>query len=250
MIRASVYIVALNEEANIARALESVKEFEDIVVIDSGSVDKTKELSSAYTDNIIYNEWINEFQQRDFALSQCQFDWVLSLDADEEISPELLAHIRKTVESDKVDGLDINIREYFMGKLPGKGVKLTHRVKFFRKSKFNYGEARVHIPQFVDGKVVKAKGYITHFGAKSVELAVMKNNKYSSLSARDKFEKNKRPSRLKIVFIFPIVFFKYYLLKRHCLSGIRGFVLSINCAHYALLKEAKLYELDQEDSHD
>jgi len=248
MIRASVYIVALNEEAHIGRALESVKSFEDIVVIDSGSSDKTQEISKSYTDKFIFNKWVNEFEQRDFALSQCQFDWVLSLDADEEISPELLTCIRNTVENGKVDGLDINIREFFMGKLPGNGVKLTHRVKFFRKSKFRYGKARVHIPQSVDGKVRKAKGHITHFGEKSVQLAVMKNNKYSSLSAQDKFEKNKQPSRLKIVFIFPVVFFKYYILKRHCLSGIRGFVLSINCAHYALLKEAKLFELDQEDA--
>ena len=246
MIQASVYIIALNEEQHIGRALESVKDFAEIVVIDSGSTDKTSEISKTYNAKLIDRDWINEYEQRSFALSQCTHDWVLSLDADEEINHDLLGHIKQTVEHDSSDALDIQIREYFMGKLPHPGVKFTHRVKFFKKSKFHYGEARVHIPQNVDGKTKKAKGFITHFGEKSVELAVMKNNKYSSYKAQDKLEKGKKPSRLRMAVIFPAIFLKYYFVKRHFLSGTRGFVLSVNSAHYAFIKEAKLYELNQE----
>lgn len=243
MIQASVYIIALNEEQHIGRALESVKDFAQIVVIDSGSTDKTKEISKRYNANLIDHDWVNEFEQRSFALSQCTHDWVLSLDADEEINQDLLDHIKLTIEQDDAEALDIEIREYFMGKLPHPNVKFTHRVKFFKKSRFNYGQARVHIPQNVEGRTKKAKGFITHFGEKSVELAVMKNNKYSSYKAQDKFDKGKKPSRLRMAVIFPAVFLKYYFVKRHCLSGTRGFVLSMNSAHYAFIKEAKLYEM-------
>lgn len=243
MIPASVYIIALNEEAHIGRALESVKDFKDIVVIDSGSTDKTKEISKTYTDNVIEKDWIDEFDQRSFALTHCSEDWVLSLDADEEVNDELKSFIKATIEADNADALDVEIREYFMGRVHHKGVKYSHRVKAFKRSKFNYGEARVHIPQLVAGKTIKARGFITHFGEKSVALAVQKNNKYSSLKARDNFEKNKFASRLRIIAIVPLVFLKYYLAKRHFMSGMRGFILSVNCAHYAFLKEAKLYEL-------
>ena len=252
MVPASVYIVTLNEEKNLGRALESVKDFDDIVIVDSGSSDATLDIARKYTDHIIHNDWVTEYDQRQFSLSQCRHEWVLSLDADEEVDAELLASIKKTVQNDEADGLEIQIVEYFMGRLPHLGVKHSHRVKFFKKSKFEYGRARVHIPARVDGKVRKAKGYIIHFGEKSISLAMSKNDKYASYKAQDKFDKGKKPSLMKLIFVSPLTFMKYYVFKRQFLSGLQGFVLSVNSAHYAFLKEAKLFELyrTNEDSTD
>ena len=248
MIQASVYIITLNEEKNVGRALESIKDFEDIVIVDSGSRDATLDIARQYTDRIIHNDWVTEYDQRQFAMELCRYDWILSLDADEEVDQDLLKSIAAAVSENDVDGLEIRIVEYFMGRLPHMGVKHSHRVKFFKRSKFEYGRARVHIPARVIGKVKSAKGYIIHFGEKSISLAMQKNDKYASYKALDKFEKGKKPSLSKLIFVAPLTFVKYYVFKRHFLSGLQGFVLAMNSAHYAFLKEAKLFELYRESA--
>lgn len=244
MIAASVYIIALNEERNIRRALESVKDFEQIVVVDSGSTDKTLEIAREYTDNVSHNDWVTEYDQRTHALSLCDHEWVLSLDADERIDERLRESLIDVMETDDADGLKIRIMEYFMGHPPHKWVKHSNRIKFFKKDLFTYGAARVHIPGKLNGRAKQAKGFMIHYGEKSVDIAAAKNNKYAGYKALDKYQKGKRASRLRLALIFPFTFLKYYFLRRHILSGTRGFVLSVDCAHYAFLKEAKLYEME------
>ena len=245
MIPASVYIISLNEERNIRRALESVKDFAQIVVVDSGSTDKTLEIAREYTDNISYNKWVTEYDQRTHALSLCDHEWVLSLDADERIDDRLRESIIDVMEKDDADGLKIRIMEYFMGHPPSKWVKHSNRIKFFKKDLFEYGQARVHIPaKLTSGRAKQAKGFMIHYGEKSVNIAVEKNNKYAGYKAQDKYQKGKRASRLRMALIFPFTFLKYYFLRRHILSGTRGFILSVDCAHYAFLKDAKLYEME------
>ncbi len=244
MIDASVYIIAQDEERNIRLALESVKDFAQIVVVDSGSTDKTLEIAREYTDNVTHHTWVTEYDQRTHALTLCDHKWVLSLDADERIDARLRRDIIEVMEKDDADGLSIRIMEYFMGRAPSKWVRHSNRIKFFKKDLFEYGQARVHIPGKLKGRARQAKGFMIHYGEKSVDIAVAKNNKYAGYKAQDKFQKGKRASRLKMALVFPLTFIKYYIFRRHILSGTRGFVLSVDCAHYAFLKEAKLYELE------
>lgn len=243
MIKASVYIICQNEEKHIARVLESVKDFDEIVIVDSGSKDKTLEIAKEYTNKIHHQEWLGFSAQKEYAKNLCTNEWVLNLDSDEELSLELKDEIIKTIKENKIDGLDIKITSKYLGVFNSTYTKFNRRVRFFRKSKGYYPPKLVHESITVDGKIKKAHGFILDYGAVDLKTHLDKTNLYSTLRAEEKFAKNKKSSMLKLIFIFPLAFIKAFVIKRNFLNGIRGFILSINTAYYAFLKEAKLYEL-------
>ena len=244
MIKASVYIICKNEEKHIKRVLESVKEFTEIIIVDSGSIDNTLEIAKNYTDNIYHQEWMGFAKQKEYARSLCSNEWVLNLDADEELTNELKNEIIKTINENKIDGLNIKISSLYLGKFNSEKSKFNRRIRFFRKDLGYYPEKLVHESIIVNGKIKKAKGFIYDYGTIDLKTHLDKINAYSSLRAEEKFEKNKKSSLLKLLFVFPLAFFKSYIIKRSFLNGTRGFIASMNNSFYAYLKEAKLYELN------
>ena len=244
MIKVSVYIICKNEEKHIKRVLESVKEFTEIIIVDSGSIDNTLEIAKNYTDNIYHQEWMGFAKQKEYARSLCSNEWVLNLDADEELTIELKNEIISTINENKVDGLNIKISSLYLGKFNSEKSKFNRRIRFFRKDLGYYPDKLVHESIIVNGKIKKAKGFIYDYGTIDLKTHLDKINAYSSLRAEEKFEKNKKSSLLKLLFVFPLAFFKSYIIKRSFLNGTRGFIASMNNSFYAYLKEAKLYELN------
>ena len=244
MIKVSVYIICKNEEKHIKRVLESVKEFTEIIIVDSGSIDNTLEIAKNYTKNIYHQEWMGFAKQKEYARSLCSNEWVLNLDADEELTIELKNEIISTINENKVDGLNIKISSLYLGKFNSEKSKFNRRIRFFRKDLGYYPEKLVHESIIVNGKIKKAKGFIYDYGTIDLKTHLDKINAYSSLRAEEKFEKNKKSSLLKLLFVFPLAFFKSYIIKRSFLNGTRGFIASMNNSFYAYLKEAKLYELN------
>lgn len=244
MIKASVYIICKNEEKHIKRVLESVKDFDEIIVVDSGSLDSTLEIAKNYTDKIYFHEWIGFAKQKEYAKSLCSNEWVLNLDADEELTNELKKEIIDTIKENKIDGLDIKISSLYLGKFNSEKSKFNRRIRFFRKSAGYYPNKLVHESIVIKGKIAKAKGFIYDYGTLDLATHLNKINEYSSLRAQEKFDKKKRASLVKLIFVFPLSFFKSFFIKRGFLNGVRGFIAAINNAFYAFLKEAKLYELN------
>ena len=244
-IPASVYIICCNEERHLRRTLESVKDFAEKVVVDSGSSDGTLAIAREYTGRIIHQEWLGFSRQKAFALAQCGYEWVLNIDADEEVSPELIQEIEEVISGKRaVDGLDIGIAGVVMGQVSSSWSRLNRRIRFFRKTKGHYQETLVHESISVAGRVEKSRGIIIDYGETSLAVKVAKLNQYSTLRAVEKFENNKKPSMLKLILAFPAAFFKSFILRRSFTNGLSGFVASMSNAYYAFLKEAKLYELD------
>lgn len=243
MIKASVYIITLNEEKYIKKALESVKDFDEIVIVDSGSIDKTIEIARCYTQNIIYHKFIDYASQKEFAKNLCKNEWVLNLDADEELDFDLKNEIIKTINEDNIQGLDIKIADFRLKPWQIKTIKQISRVRFFKKEFGYYPPKLVHESIKIDGKITKAKGFIKHYGTDSIAKKLEKSNTYSTLRAKEKFDKGKKSSFLKLIFIFPAMFIKSYFIRRNFLNAQTGFIDAINNAYYAFLKEAKLYEL-------
>ncbi|MFT7823754.1 MAG: glycosyltransferase family 2 protein [Sulfurimonas sp.] len=238
----SVYIICQDEEQHIRRVLESVKAFEEVVIVDSGSTDRTLEIAKEYTDKIFHQGWLGFSKQKEYAKSLCSNEWVLNLDADEELSGELEEEIKETIKEDTVDGLDIKISSKYLGSFNHPLSKFNRRIRFFRKAKGYYPEKRVHESIVIDGKIKKAKGFIFDYGTLDLKTVLRKINDYSSLRAEEKFSKGKRASLLKLLLVFPLAFFKSLIIKRGFLNGTRGFIAAMNNAFYAYLKEAKLYE--------
>lgn len=244
MIKASVYIICKNEEKHIKRVLESVKDFDEIVIVDSGSTDNTLNIAKEYTNKIFNQDWLGFAKQKEYAKNLCQNEWVLNLDADEQLTEELKKEIEKVIEENKIDGLDIKISSQFLRKFNSEKSKFNRRIRFFRKSVGHYPDKLVHESILVKGKINKANGFIYDYGTMDLKTHLSKINEYSSLRADEKFAKNKKASFSKLLFVFPLSFFKSFIIKRGFLNGMRGFIAAMNNAFYAFLKEAKLYELN------
>tara|TARA_R110002050_G_scaffold9504_1_gene32891 strand:+ start:32989 stop:33747 length:759 start_codon:yes stop_codon:yes gene_type:complete len=238
----SVFLVVKNEGHNIERVLKSVQDFDDVVVVDSDSTDNTMELAAHYTNRLYNHEWQGMAVQKEYAKTLCKHDWVLNLDADEELTEELKQQIIDLTKELDVAGANIPIQEFFLGLPVHASAKKNSHIRLFRQSVGGFGTERFHETASVKGKVVPLSGVINHYGEVSLEVKVRKANLYSSGKAIDKFEKGKRSSGVKLLLVFPVMFLKSYFIRRNFLNGWRGFIGSVVNAFYAFLKEAKLYE--------
>lgn len=243
-IQASAFIICCNEERHIRRALQSLRDFAEVVVVDSGSTDATMDILSQFDCRVIHHEWTGYAAQKRYAASMCQFDWVLNLDADEELTPELRDEIALLVrDPGDVAGLHIPFAEVFLGQPANRWTKQHRRVRCFRRSLSSYPEKLVHEHVDLHGERKEAVGQIRHYGEYSISVKVEKNNRYSDLRAAEKAAAGKRPSIVRLVTALPLTFLKSYFLRRSFLNGWRGFAGSLINAFYAFMKEAKLFEL-------
>jgi len=247
----SVFIITLNEEKNIARALKSVDFAEEIIVVDSGSTDATIEIVKSFGIEPVHNDWPGYSKQKQFAMDLCQHEWVLNIDADEEVNSALVERFIQVMESDDYASVRCLRHDVFMGSVLSPLTRLARNTRFYKKTKAVFDDTRlVHERVIVTGKELLVSEHITHYGYPGIELFTDKKNKYSSLKAKEKHLKGKKFSYLKLFLIFPLVFFQEWLFKRKIFSGVPGLVLSIIQAHYAFIKEAKLYEFNAKDNED
>jgi glycosyltransferase involved in cell wall biosynthesis len=241
----SAFLVTLNEAKHISAVLDALQDFAEIILVDSGSTDGTVEIARQKGAKVVHQDWLGFAQQKNFAMSLCSHDWVINVDGDEILSTQVIADIRRWYEQGRNVAMRLYFEDLFWGEPMSVHSGKRSIVRVFHRSQARYPlDRKVHENVvLVDGvKTVKVKGLVTHFGYGSTELLMQKKNKYSSLKAQEKFEKQKQPSLLKLCLIFPLTFIKAYLLQRMFLSGKRGLVQAHIEAMYAFLKEAKLFE--------
>lgn len=247
----SVFIVTLNEAKNIERVIRSCSRMDEIIVVDSGSTDGTIERAKNLGATVSHNDWPGYAKQKAYAMGLCKNEWVLNLDADEELNEPLVNAFERLIANDAINAVRCQRRDLFMNAWPSALTKKPNNRRLYRKSKAHFDDSRlVHESADVDGKEVFIKEHFDHYGYDTLEVITAKNNDYSSLKALEKFQKGKKPSYLKLVLVFPLIFIKTYLLQRHCFSGMRGFVMSIATAYYLFIKEAKLYQLHKQPPND
>ncbi len=240
----SVAMVTRNEESNIADALESVKDFEDIVVIDAFSDDNTVEICSRYTDRVISHEWQGYARQKQMAVDLARKEWILILDADERVSPELRTEIiQKTCESHKFSGFYIPRKNFFLGMwIKHSGWWPDNTLRLFRKKAGHIQPRAVHEKVIVDGPTGILKGHLVHYTYRTIDSYLKKMENYSTLAASE-MVKDASPSRISMVTNPVFTFIKMYFLRRGFMDGWRGFILASGYSFYTFLKYAKAWEM-------
>jgi glycosyltransferase involved in cell wall biosynthesis len=241
-IKASVFILTFNSERDIERALASVQSFDDIVVVDSGSVDGTLALLAKQGISVWHRDWTGYVDQKAYAMSLCRHDWVFNLDSDEAADHALVSAIAKEVTSNRYAGMVVRVREHFLGRSNHVFTKHCAKLRVCRRSCASYEQVHVHEGLVVKGDVVDAKGFIHHYGERSVAIKMDKINQYSCLKVKDRSGSGLLWQVVCLVFVFPLAFIKSYILRRQCFNGRRGFIAAMMNGFYAFLKQAKRVE--------
>lgn len=242
----SVAIITKNEERNIREALESVREFEEIVVIDSLSNDRTVDICKEFTDKVYIIPWQSFAKQKQYAVDRTTLPWVLVLDADERVTEELKEEIREKVSDGQFDGYFIPRKNFFLGKwIRHSGWWPDYTIRLFRRDRGRFQLREVHEKVIVEGKVGYLRSPLIHYTYESISDFIRKMELYSRLSAEE-ILRNKKLSKSKIFFkmtLAPIhTFLKMYLLRAGFLDGVRGLVLAFLYSFYTFLKYAKVWE--------
>jgi glycosyltransferase involved in cell wall biosynthesis len=244
----SVFIIAKNEADRIGDTIRAVRDLtDDLVVVDSGSEDGTQEVAEALGARVIFNAWPGYGPQKRFAEDQCRHDWLLNLDADEVVPPELKAEIRGLFAGPAParDAYRIGIAEIFPGEERPHPLAYTLTpVRLYRKSRGRYSPSLVHdrVELAPDVDPARLRGVIHHFSVRSLGDQIEKLNRYSDQQAEDLDLRGVTIPTWRVLFEFPAAFLKAYVGRRHALRGTYGFLTAMNYAISRHLRIAKHYE--------
>ena len=244
----SVFVVCMNEESKIERCLKSVDWCDEIIVIDSGSTDATIEIAKKYTDKIFIRSWPGYVAQKRFGLEQCTKEWVLNLDADEEVSPELKEEIQKLLINDdkSINGYNIPRTVFYLNKWWRKGAWYPEfRLRLCRREKTKWGGNDPHEKAIIEGESRKLKGELYHYTYGDISHQVRTLNSYSQQAADTMFKNGKRANIIKIFTNPAVRFVKFYFLRKGFLEGFPGLIVAFLEGYYVFLKYVKLWELER-----
>ena len=242
----SVIVLTRNEERNIRECLRSVDWSDDIVVVDSGSTDRTVDLARLHTPKVIASEWLGYAETKSLAVTHTVHDWVLWLDADERVMPGLAAEIKQVVERDRAGerGYEVARRAYFLGKwIRHCGWYPGYVVRLFRKDSARFVATRVHERLEISGPVGRLNGDLLHYTDATLGQYLAKFNRYTTLAAEDLADKGRDASLYDLVVRPPYMLLKMYVLRLGFLDGMHGLVLSLLSSAYVFWKYAKLWDL-------
>jgi glycosyltransferase involved in cell wall biosynthesis len=243
----SVVIITFNEEKNIARCLDSVQNIADeIVVVDSFSTDATPLICKKYDVKFIQHPFNGYGEQKNIALQHAAYNYVLSLDADENPDEKLLNAIAHEKASGfSADGYTMNRCTNYCGKWIRHGDWYPDaKLRLFNKHKLQWNNALIHESVAVptNTSIHHLKGDILHYSYHSIEEHVIQNNKFSSASAEELFARGKHTNLLKLIFNPWWAFMRSYFIRLGLLDGFYGLVVAVNISHLTFLKHCKLYQ--------
>jgi glycosyltransferase involved in cell wall biosynthesis len=247
LIKLTVAIITYNEENNIGRCITSVTQVADeILIVDSFSTDKTEEIAKYFGARFVVNPFGGYIEQKNVALNLASHDYVLSLDADEALSPELIEEIKHIKSNFKLNGYKFNRLTNYNGHwIRHSGWYPDTKLRLVKKDKALWrGENPHDILQMNNHeKVGFLKGDLLHYSYASITAHVAQTDKFTTIAAHAAFKQGKRSSVFKIVTRPIFKFLRDYFFKRGFLDGRYGFVICCINSLYALLKYAKLHEL-------
>ena len=237
-------IITLNEAANIAAALESVRWADEIIVVDSESTDDTVAIARRYTDRVIVRSWPGYVEQKNFAASQATHDWIFSLDADERATPALADEITSLLaDGPNCAGYRVPRVSYYLG----RWIRSTDwypdcQLRLYDRRRAQWGGRYVHESVQADGEVGRLREDLQHYPYRDVSHHLRTIDRYSTLAARQMFEDGRRTGPIRMVLHADAAFLRNYVLRGGFRDGTAGFIVSMLNTFYVVLKLAKLWE--------
>jgi glycosyltransferase involved in cell wall biosynthesis len=243
----SVTVIALNQEANIGECLASVAFADDIVVVDTGSTDRTVEIARTYTDRVLTASWQGFGRTKNYALDQARSDWVFSLDTDERVPPALQDEIQAVVKGDgPLAGYRVPRKNYFCGRwIRHLGWYPDYTLRLFRRAQGRFRDREVHEEVVVNGPVGNLHAPLDHYSYGSVSEYVTRMDRYARLAALELAKRGRRPHPGELVYRPVFSFLHLYFLRRGFLEGTSGYTLAALMSMYKFLKYYYLRELSQ-----
>ncbi|HEX7158368.1 MAG TPA: glycosyltransferase family 2 protein [Edaphobacter sp.] len=251
----SVAIITLNEEKNIARTLAAVQFADEIIVVDSGSTDRTVEIARSLNARVILEPWRGFAAQKNFAIEQCKGTWVLSLDADEELTPELQTEIQALLrDTPRADAYMLRRRNLFLNRwIRFGGYYPDPKLRLFRRHAANFApparftERPVHETVTVDGSIETLRNDLIHHAYPSIESYIEHMDRYSTLGAQILLAKGKTSRSLlgfihHVLVIPTLTFIWNYVFRLGFLDGREGFLLHTYHSTYTSWKYAKAWQ--------
>lgn len=242
--RLSVVVVTRDEEERIRTCLESVAWADELIVVDAESQDKTAAIARELTDHVLVRPWPGFALQKNFGLEQARGAWILSLDADETVSPALRDEIEAVVRRDgPCDGYAVPRRNIFWGRwVRHGGLYPDWQVRLFRRGRGRFSARAVHESVQVDGAVGRLAGHLEHRSYRDLSDFLARADRYATLAAEDWIAAGRRVHAWDVVARPLGRFLGMYVVGRGFLDGWRGFLLAALYAYYVLIRAAKVWE--------
>jgi len=244
----SATVITLNEQRHIRQCLESLQGIADeMIVVDSGSQDATLKIAVELGAKTFVHEWTNYSDQKNFASSLAQHEWILSLDADECLSSSLRQDILQAKESStQAVAFEFPRKAFYLGRwIEHSGWYPDYKVRLFLKHKARWEGRFVHESLRIDGPVVRLPGDLLHYSCESISEHLRTLDRYTMLAAEDLWHRRKRSGWTPLLGSAFAAFVKTYWLKQGFRDGMQGFVIACFASYYNLVKHAKLWELEQ-----
>jgi glycosyltransferase involved in cell wall biosynthesis len=238
-------IIARDEERVIGGALDSVAWADEVIVLDSGSADGTVAVCRDRGVRVAEQPWRGFVETKNAVAELATGDWLLSIDADEVVTPALRDEIRAIVDSrDSCDGYRVPRRNHYLGRwIRHCGWYPDYQVRLWRRGRGRWTGGRVHESVSIEGRVGTIRSAIDHASYDSLDDHLQRMRTYATLQARDRFAAGKRAGFLSLALAAPMQFLRLYFLRLGFLDGVHGLIVSSMGAQYAFLKKAKLWEL-------
>jgi len=240
----SVVLIAKNAASQIEACLSSAAFADEIVLVDSGSTDATRDIATRHGARVVHKEWLGFGPQKQFAVEQARNDWVLCLDADERVSPELRASIERALAAPAAPVYRMARCNRFLGRWLRHGEGYPDwNVRLFDRRRARWSEDPVHEHVLCDGPVAQLSGDLLHASAESLDDYLAKQNRYTTLQAAAMHARGERAGLARLVLSPLVRFIKFYFLRLGFLDGVPGLVhIAIGCLA-SFMKYAKLIEL-------
>ena len=245
MPKLSVTIITKDEEADIADAIASVAWADEIVIVDSHSTDRTVEVARRAEARVIVivRDWPGYIEQKNYAASQASHDWILSIDADERVTPELARELQQTLHDPAHAAYEVPRLTWHLGRwIRGTDWYPDYQTRLYDRRVSRWTGKYVHESVAVAGPRGRLTGDLQHFAYRSIEDHLETIDRYTSLAARQMYEDGRRASLPALLLHGPLAFLRNYLAKGGFRLGAAGAIVSAMNAYYVFLKYAKLWQ--------